>query len=70
MGIGVDHIHIKAREEAMRANALKNADKVKANPDKDKKFLFITLGTIAAVILALVLVMVALKVVPTLVSGG
>ncbi len=58
MSIGVDHIHMKAREEAMRANALKNADKVTANPEKDKKFLFIALGTLAAVVTALVLVMV------------
>lgn len=58
MSIGVEHNHLKAREEAMRANALKNADKIAVNPEKDKKFLFITLGTIAAVIVALVLVMV------------
>ena len=58
MSIGVEHNHLKAREEAMRANALKNADKIAVNPEKDKKFLFITLGTIAAVIVALVLVMI------------
>ena len=38
MAIGVDHIHLKAREEAMRANALKNAESIAANPDKDKSF--------------------------------
>ncbi|MBR6653491.1 MAG: hypothetical protein IKL27_02035 [Oscillospiraceae bacterium] len=65
MSIGVDHIHMKAREEAMRANALKNADSVKANPDKDKKFLFITLGVLAAVIVGLVLCMV----IPKLIAG-
>lgn len=65
MGIGVDHIHMKAREEAMRANALKNVDNIKANPDKDKKFLFITLGVLAAVIVGLVLCMV----VPKLIAG-
>jgi len=58
MSIGVDHIHMKAREEAMRANALKNADSVKANPDKDKKFLFITIGIMVAVVGALVLPMI------------
>ena len=66
MSIGVDHIHMKAREVAMRANALKNADDIAANPEKDKKFLFIALGTLAAVIVALALVMVA----PALVIGG
>ena len=65
MSIGVEHNHLKAREEAMRANALKNADKIDANPEKDRKFLFITLGTIAAVILALVLCMV----IPKLIAG-
>ena len=65
MSIGVDHIHMKAREEAMRANALKNADSVKANPDKDKKFLFITLGVLAAVIVGLALFMV----IPMLIAG-
>ena len=65
MNIGVDHIHMKAREEAMRANALKNIDKVKADPKKDKKFLLITLGTMAAVIVALVLCMV----IPWLIAG-
>ena len=65
MGLGVDHIHIKVREEAMRANALKNVDKVKADPDKDKKFLFITLGTIAAVFVGLALCMI----IPMLIAG-
>ena len=65
MSIGVDHIHMKAREEAMRASALKNAGKIAANPDKDKKFLFITLGVLAAVIVGLVLCMV----VPKLIAG-
>lgn len=65
MGIGVDHIHIKAREEAMRANALKNIDKVAADPQKDKKFLFITLGTIAAIFMVLAAVMV----IPWLIAG-
>jgi len=65
MGIGVDHIHMKAREEAMRANALKNADKIGVNPDKDKKFLFITLGVLAAVIVGLALCMV----IPKLIAG-
>ena len=65
MGIGVDHIHMKAREEAMRANALKNVDNIKANPDKDKKFLFITIGVLAAVIVGLALCMV----IPKLIAG-
>lgn len=65
MSIGVDHIHMKAREEAMRANALKNADKVAVNPEKDKKFLFITLGVLAAVIVGLVLCMM----IPKLIAG-
>ena len=65
MGIGVDHIHMKAREEAMRANALKNVDNIKANPDKDKKFLFITIGVLAAVIVGLALFMV----IPMLIAG-
>ena len=65
MSIGVDHIHMKAREEAMRANALKNADKVEVNPEKDKKFLFITLGVLAAVIVGLVLCMM----IPKLIAG-
>ncbi len=58
MSIGVDHIHMKAREEAMRANALKNVDNIKANPDKDKKFLFITIGIMVAVVGVLVLPMI------------
>ncbi|MBQ9859001.1 MAG: hypothetical protein IJO77_08385 [Oscillospiraceae bacterium] len=65
MGIGVDHIQMKAREEAMRANALKNVDNIKANPDKDKKFLFITIGVLAAVIVGLALFMV----IPMLIAG-
>ena len=65
MSIGVEHNHLKAREEAMRANALKDIDKVKADPQKDKKFLFVTLGAMAAVIAALVLCMV----IPWLIAG-
>lgn len=65
MAIGVDHIHLKAREEAMRANALKNAESIAANADKDKKFFLITLGALAAVIVGLVLCMV----IPWLIAG-
>ena len=65
MSIGVDHIHMKAREEAMRANALKNAGKIAADYDKDKRFLFIALGTLAAVIVGLALCMV----IPWLIAG-
>lgn len=57
MGIYVDHIHLKAREEAMRANALKGAGNAVPDAKRDRKFLFITLGTIAAIIAALVLPM-------------
>lgn len=58
MGIGVDHIHMKAREEAMRANALNGSKKAVPDAKRDRKFLFITLGVIGAVIAILVLPMV------------
>ena len=58
MGIGVDHIHMKAREEAMRANALEGRKNVVPDKARDRRFLFITLGVLAAVVGVLLLPMI------------
>ena len=55
MGIYIDPNHLKAREEVMRANALKGVKNTAPDGKRDKKFLLITIGAIAAVVALLAL---------------
>ena len=55
MGIYIDPNFLKAREEVMRANALKGVKNTAPDGKRDKKFLLITIGAIAAVVALLAL---------------
>ncbi|MDD6188388.1 MAG: hypothetical protein PUB32_02265 [Clostridiales bacterium] len=55
MGFYIDPNNLRVREEVMRANALKGVKNTVPDGKRDKKFLLITIGAIAAVVAALVL---------------
>lgn len=55
MGIYIDPNHLRVREEGMRANALKGVKNTAPDGKRDKKFLLITIGVLAAVVAVLAL---------------
>ena len=61
MGNFVDPNFIKMQQEVMRANGLKGAKNVTPDAKKDQRFLFMTLGVIAALIGVPLLIMLAVS---------